>query len=90
MASREEDVPCGWFLDTPLLNVSARHNNGLDTRLIVHVLHQLVASLVSLLIRPGLMAFLAPVEILHIYQIIAIIIPKIETECDILTILVRG
>ena len=58
-------------------------------RLVVHVLHQLVASLVSLLVRPGLVAFLAPVEILHIYhKIIAIIISKIETECDISTILV--
>ena len=85
---REKDVPCGWFLDTPLLELGAVHNDGLDTRLVVHVLHQLVASLVSLLVRPGLMAFLAPVEILHIYQIIVIIIPKIDTQCDISTILV--
>ena len=48
-------------------------------RLVVHVLHQLVASLVSMLVRPDLMAFLVPIEILHIYQIIVIIIPKIET-----------
>ena len=67
MVSREKDVPCGWFLDTPLLVLGAVHNDGLDTRLVVHVLHQFVASLVSPLVRPGLIAFLASVEILHIY-----------------------
>ena len=70
--------------------LGAVRNDGLDTRLVVHVLHQLVASHVSQLIRPGLMAFCAPIEILHIDPIIATGIPKIETECDISIILVRG
>ena len=83
----EEDIPCFFFLDLPLFVRGAIRINDLNTHLVVHVLHQFVTGYV---IHHGLMSFLAPVEIVHIDPILAVIIPRISNECNILTNVVRG
>ena len=87
---REEYFPCVFFLHLPFFVLGAVLDDSLNMRLVVHVLHQFVTGSVSHLISSVLISCLAPVEILLIDPILAVIIPGISNECDVLTHAVRG
>ena len=61
-------------------------DNALDLRLIMHVLHEFNASIVSHNRHPLLVSLITPVKILHIKMMDHVIIEKILNECDVFTI----
>jgi hypothetical protein len=64
--------------------------DGLNVRLVMHVLHEFITGFVSHTSCPGLKFLLASEEILHIDAMYPVIIPRMSNECDVLSNVVRG
>ena len=65
-------------------------DDGLDARLVVHVLHELLGGFFRDGGRLGLVPLLASVEVLHIDVMYTVITPRMSSECDVLSNVVQG
>ena len=90
MLSGQLQISCVSLFDLLLKEKCAEVDDALDLRLIVHVLHEFVASIVVYNRRPLLLPLLAPVKILHIKTMDQVIITKMFNECDVFTSFSRG
>ena len=83
-------VSCLIFVDLRTKVGSVVCYDGLDARLVMHVLHEFITGFVSHTSRPGLIYLLASEEILHIDAMYPVIISRMSNEYDVLSNVVRG
>ena len=83
-------VSCLSFVDLHSKVGSVVCYDGLDARLVMHVLHEFITGFVSHTSRLGLISLLASEEILHIDAMYPVIISRKSNECDVLSNVVRG
>ena len=81
---------CLFFFNLHPSVLSIVVDDGLDARLIVHVLHELLGGLFRDGLRLGLESLLASVEVLHIEAMYKVIISRMSSEGDVLSNVVRG
>ena len=81
---------CLFFFNLHPSVLSIVVDDGLDARLIVHVLHELLGSFFSDGGRLDLIPLLASIEVLHIDTIYTVITSRMSSECDVLSNVVRG
>ena len=86
MLSGQLQISCLRLFDLLLKEKCTEVDDALDLRLIVHVLHEFVASIVGHNRRP----LLAPVKFLQIKTMDQVIITKMFNECDVFTSFSRG
>ena len=82
--------PCLFFFNLHGSVLSVELDDGLDARLVVHVLHELLGGLFRDGLRLGLESLLASVEVLHIEAMYKVIISRMSSEGDVLSNVVRG
>ena len=80
---------CLFFFNLHPSILSIVVDDGLDARLVVHVLHKLLGSFFRDGGRLGLVPLLASVEVLHIDATYAVITSRMSSECDVLSNVVR-
>ena len=81
---------CLFFFNLHPSVLSIVVDDGLDARLVVHVLHELLGGFFRDGGRLGLVPLLASVEVLHIDAMYTVITSRMSSECDVLSNVVRG
>ena len=81
---------CLFFFNLHPSVLSIVVDDGLDARLIVHVLHELLGGFFRDGGRLGLVPLLASIEVLHIDAMYTVITSRMSSECDVLSNVVRG
>jgi hypothetical protein len=82
-------LSCLSFVDLQSKEVSVVCYDGLDARLVMHVLHEFLIGSLSHPSRLWLKSLLAYEEILHIDAMYAVIILRMPNQCDVLSNVVR-
>ena len=81
---------CLFFFNLHPSVLSIVVDDGLDARLVVHVLHELLGGFFRDGGRLGLVPLLASIEVLHIDAMYTVITSRMSSECDVLSNVVRG
>ena len=81
---------CLFFFNLHPSVLSIVVDDGLDARLVVHVLHELLGGFFRDGGRLGLVPLLASIEVLHIDAMYTVITSRMSSECDVLSNVERG